>query len=160
MPTQKLSTQLLPPSYLPCLSPAIHRDQANCNTQGGRTPLHHASTDSTPPVPGRTFRYAGNSQALREEGRFDRAPEERRMGCRLPPRWQSKDRGGVQDAVWAVNGPAGLLGSGESDPWTMNASCTVYDVCDEHGLAESKTRIRVRIRRRPTSHAGGRHQQL
>jgi hypothetical protein len=41
------------------------------------------------PVFGKTFRYAGDAQALKE-GRFDRTLWEMLMGARLPPKWHEE----------------------------------------------------------------------
>jgi hypothetical protein len=44
------------------------------------------------PVEGRTFKYAGDAEALKA-GRFDRTLWERQMGQRLPSRWRGVDLG-------------------------------------------------------------------
>lgn len=47
-------------------------------------------------VLGRTFKYAGDAQALKE-GRFDRTLWEKRMGRRLPEKWQSGEGGDMEE---------------------------------------------------------------
>jgi hypothetical protein len=47
----------------------------------------HFLDGSQQPVEGRTFKYAGNAEALKA-GRFDRVLWERQMGQRLPSRWR------------------------------------------------------------------------
>jgi hypothetical protein len=50
--------------------------------------IHFTDRQDEDSVVGRTFKYAGDTQALKE-GRFDRMLWEKRMGRRLPEKWQS-----------------------------------------------------------------------
>ena len=51
--------------------------------------------DGEESVVGRTFKYAGDAQALKE-GRFDRMLWEKRMDRRLPEKWQSGKGGSIE----------------------------------------------------------------